>query len=171
MDLLQSSRGCAVRQDVKKNSPMSHQWKCVDRLSLHPQTNSAGILQTRAIKLCSHCTLGVRCQSTASGKNECSATTAIFWSRYALPAQAILGCAPHADNLILHGVMTPGQAKDSREIKMLYDGDCPLCMREVNMLRKRDKDQNKIGFVDISAQDYSPEANAGISYEQVIMLT
>ena len=73
--------------------------------------------------------------------------------------------------MILHGVMTPGQAKDSQEIKMLYDGDCPLCMREVNMLRKRDKDQNKIGFVDISAQDYSPEANAGISYEQVIMLS
>lgn len=36
------------------------------------------------------------------------------------------------------------------------------------MLRKRDKDQNKIGFVDISAQDYSPEANAGISYEQAM---
>lgn len=57
--------------------------------------------------------------------------------------------------------------KDSWEIKMLYDGDCPLCMREVNMLRKRDKDQDKIGFVDISSPDYSPKDNAGISYEQV----
>lgn len=53
------------------------------------------------------------------------------------------------------------------EIKMLYDGDCPLCMREVNMLRKRDKDQNKIGFVDISSPEYSANDNAGISYEQV----
>lgn len=50
---------------------------------------------------------------------------------------------------------------------MLYDGDCPLCMREVNMLRKRDKDQNKIGFVDISSPEYSAKDNAGINYEQV----
>ena len=50
---------------------------------------------------------------------------------------------------------------------MLYDGDCPLCMREVNMLRKRDKDQNKIGFVDISSPEYSARDNAGISYEEV----
>ncbi len=57
--------------------------------------------------------------------------------------------------------------KGSWEIKMLYDGDCPLCMREVNMLRKRDKDQNKIGFVDISSQSYSAKDNAGITYEEV----
>ena len=50
---------------------------------------------------------------------------------------------------------------------MLYDGDCPLCMREVNMLQKRDKDQNKIGFVDISSPAYSATDNAGITYEQV----
>lgn len=51
---------------------------------------------------------------------------------------------------------------------MLYDGDCPLCMREVNMLRKRDKDQNKIGFVDISSPEYSAKDNAGINYEQAM---
>ena len=50
---------------------------------------------------------------------------------------------------------------------MLYDGDCPLCMREVNMLKKRDKTQNKICFVDIASKDYSPASNAGISYEEV----
>ena len=60
-----------------------------------------------------------------------------------------------------------GQTGENWEIKMLYDGDCPLCMREVNMLKKRDKDQHKIGFVDISSPDYIPANNAGISYEQV----
>ena len=25
------------------------------------------------------------------------------------------------------------------EVRMLFDGDCPLCMREVNMLRDMDK--------------------------------
>ena len=50
---------------------------------------------------------------------------------------------------------------------MLYDGDCPLCMREVNMLRKRDAQQNKICFVDISSDNFRPEENNNISYEQV----
>lgn len=61
---------------------------------------------------------------------------------------------------------TSGNGAPSWDIKMLYDGDCPLCMREVNMLRKRDKAQNKICFVDIASQDYNPASNAGISYEQ-----
>ena len=55
------------------------------------------------------------------------------------------------------------------EIKMLYDGDCPLCMREVNMLRKRDADTGRIEFVDIASPDYDPSANAGISFEQVTL--
>ena len=54
------------------------------------------------------------------------------------------------------------------EIKMLYDGGCPLCMREVNMLRRRDTGVNKIRFVDIDAPDYDPAQNAGISYEEVL---
>lgn len=54
------------------------------------------------------------------------------------------------------------------DIRMLYDGECPLCMREVNMLRGRDKDIGKIDFVDISSPDYAPDNNADISYEQVI---
>lgn len=53
---------------------------------------------------------------------------------------------------------------------MLYDGDCPLCMREVNMLKKRDKKQNKIFFVDIASKDYSPASNANISYEAVTVM-
>ncbi|MQI72041.1 DUF393 domain-containing protein, partial [Escherichia coli] len=31
------------------------------------------------------------------------------------------------------------QSPKDWKIKMLYDGECPLCMREVNMLRKRNK--------------------------------
>ena len=49
---------------------------------------------------------------------------------------------------------------------MLYDGDCPLCMREVNMLRRRDDGVGKVEFVDIASPDYDPAANAGISFEQ-----
>ncbi|KAK1316375.1 Uncharacterized protein QJS10_CPA05g01894 [Acorus calamus] len=54
------------------------------------------------------------------------------------------------------------------KIKMLYDGDCPLCMREVNMLRERDKSYGAIKFVDISSNDYSPAENQGLDYETVM---
>ncbi|GAB4860684.1 hypothetical protein Ancab_035847 [Ancistrocladus abbreviatus] len=54
------------------------------------------------------------------------------------------------------------------KIKMLYDGDCPLCMREVNMLRERNKQYGAIKFVDISSEDYSPEENRGLDYKTVM---
>ncbi|XP_010533480.1 PREDICTED: uncharacterized protein At5g50100, mitochondrial [Tarenaya hassleriana] len=54
------------------------------------------------------------------------------------------------------------------KIKMLYDGDCPLCMREVNMLVERNKQYGTIKFVDISSDDYSPEDNQGLDYKIVM---
>ncbi|KFK26638.1 hypothetical protein AALP_AA8G274400 [Arabis alpina] len=54
------------------------------------------------------------------------------------------------------------------KIKMLYDGDCPLCMREVNMLRERNENRGTIKFVDISSNDYSPEENQGLDYKTVM---
>ncbi|KAI3963345.1 hypothetical protein MKW98_022767 [Papaver atlanticum] len=51
------------------------------------------------------------------------------------------------------------------KIKMLYDGDCPLCMKEVNLLTERNKMYGTIKFVDISSEDYSPEDNQGIDYK------
>jgi predicted DCC family thiol-disulfide oxidoreductase YuxK len=49
---------------------------------------------------------------------------------------------------------------------MLYDGACPLCMREVDFLRGRDAGRGKIDFVDIAAPSYTAEANYGITYQQ-----
>ncbi|ONK78993.1 uncharacterized protein A4U43_C01F1770 [Asparagus officinalis] len=53
-------------------------------------------------------------------------------------------------------------------IKMLYDGDCPLCMREVNMLKERNESYKAIKFVDISSDEYTPEENQGLDYETVM---
>ncbi|PIA62212.1 hypothetical protein AQUCO_00200303v1 [Aquilegia coerulea] len=53
------------------------------------------------------------------------------------------------------------------KIKMLYDGECPLCLKEVNMLKERNKSYRTIKFVDISSDDYSPEENQGLDYETV----
>ncbi|OAY30927.1 uncharacterized protein At5g50100, chloroplastic isoform X2 [Manihot esculenta] len=57
------------------------------------------------------------------------------------------------------------ESQQNWKIKMLYDGDCPLCMREVNMLRERNKSYGTIKFVDISAEDYSAEDNQGLDYK------
>lgn len=54
------------------------------------------------------------------------------------------------------------------EIRLLYDGDCPLCMREVNMLKGKDAGEGKIDFVDISSPSYDPEDNQGITYAQAM---
>jgi predicted DCC family thiol-disulfide oxidoreductase YuxK len=56
-------------------------------------------------------------------------------------------------------------AQDSWQIKLLYDGECPLCVREVNFLRKRDAGRGLVVFVDIADDNYNPEANGGIDFE------
>uniref|UniRef100_A0ACD5WM77 Uncharacterized protein n=1 Tax=Avena sativa TaxID=4498 RepID=A0ACD5WM77_AVESA len=58
-----------------------------------------------------------------------------------------------------------GNSSQNWRIKMLYDGECPLCMREVNMLRERNKSYGAINFVDISSKDYSAKDNHGLDYE------
>ena len=56
------------------------------------------------------------------------------------------------------------QSNPSWRIKLLYDGECPLCVREVKFLRKRDAGRGIVNFVDIADPNYNPEANAGIDF-------
>lgn len=53
-------------------------------------------------------------------------------------------------------------------LTLLYDGGCPLCLREVTFLRRRDgrlhPDAPQLAFVDIDDPAYDPAAHAGISY-------
>jgi len=51
------------------------------------------------------------------------------------------------------------------KIKLLYDGECPLCLWEVNTLQKRDTGRGLVEFVDIASDRYSPEENGGVDYE------
>ncbi|MEM8672303.1 MAG: DUF393 domain-containing protein [Cyanobacteria bacterium P01_G01_bin.67] len=55
-------------------------------------------------------------------------------------------------------------AKRSWKIKLLYDGECPLCVKEVNFLTKKDAGQGIIKFIDISSLDYDPQDNNGIEF-------
>ncbi|HEY9297503.1 MAG TPA: DUF393 domain-containing protein [Phormidium sp.] len=53
----------------------------------------------------------------------------------------------------------------SWQIELLYDGQCPLCLREVNFLQRRDAGRGLVAFVDIAEDDYTPEAHGGVDFE------
>ncbi len=49
----------------------------------------------------------------------------------------------------------------------LFDGGCPLCLRETNFLKKKDV-LNKIYFVDINNDYYNPNLFKNISYKEAM---
>jgi len=51
------------------------------------------------------------------------------------------------------------------KINLLYDGDCPLCVREVNFLQKKDAGRGIVKFTDIADLNYSAAENGGIDFE------
>ena len=57
-------------------------------------------------------------------------------------------------------------------LTLLYDGGCPLCLREVTFLRGRDARLHPgaplLDFVDIDDPAYDPAAHAGISYREAM---
>jgi predicted DCC family thiol-disulfide oxidoreductase YuxK len=52
------------------------------------------------------------------------------------------------------------------EITLLYDGACPLCARELAMLRRRDR-RGALGAVDIAAPGFDPSVY-GLDRERVM---
>ncbi len=69
---------------------------------------------------------------------------------------------PH-ESLTVATVSLP--EKPSWQIKLLYDGECPLCVREVNFLRTCDAGRGRVTFVDIADDDYSPSSHGGVDFE------
>lgn len=60
--------------------------------------------------------------------------------------------------------MSNNSPNPSYEIKLLYDGECPFCVKEVNFLKKKDNGRGKVAFVDIASPHYLPSENQGIDY-------
>ena len=51
------------------------------------------------------------------------------------------------------------------QINLLYDGDCPLCVREVNFLRQKDHGRGLVKFTNIADAAYRPEDHGGVDFE------
>tara|TARA_B100000524_G_scaffold95846_1_gene45402 strand:- start:67 stop:459 length:393 start_codon:yes stop_codon:yes gene_type:complete len=49
----------------------------------------------------------------------------------------------------------------------LFDGGCPLCLRETRFLKKKDF-SNKINFIDINNDSYNPSLYQDISYAEAM---
>ena len=49
----------------------------------------------------------------------------------------------------------------------LFDGGCPLCLRETRFLKKRDL-LSRINFVDINNDSYNPKIFQNISYKEAM---
>ena len=59
----------------------------------------------------------------------------------------------------------PAWTRPSWDVRVLFDGDCPLCVREVDFLRARDDGRGRLDLVDIASDDYDPRANRGVDFE------
>ncbi|NER82690.1 MAG: DUF393 domain-containing protein [Leptolyngbya sp. SIO1D8] len=60
--------------------------------------------------------------------------------------------------------MPSASAQTTWKIKLLYDGGCPLCLREVDFLKKKDGGRGLICFVDIADDLYNPAEHGGVDF-------
>jgi len=62
--------------------------------------------------------------------------------------------------------MDSGGSHSAVEVEVFYDGACPLCVREINMLRGMDK-HGRISFRDIADPSFDP-ASLGVTWQTLM---
>ena len=62
--------------------------------------------------------------------------------------------------------MSPTASSSSFEVEVFYDGACPLCMREIAMLRRKDQ-KARIRFTDIAADGFDA-ASIGVPWSSLM---
>merc|ERR550525_1626288 len=65
------------------------------------------------------------------------------------------------------GMQIVRHAGDARQIKVLYDGLCRVCLTNKAVLESQDSD-GVLSFVNIADDDYEAEEHAGIEYEDAM---
>lgn len=63
--------------------------------------------------------------------------------------------------------MQAESGRDAWEIRLLFDGACPLCAREIRALRRLDRGRGRIRFDDVSRPGFDP-AEFGLDRESVM---
>ena len=54
----------------------------------------------------------------------------------------------------------------SHDVEVFFDGDCPLCAREIRALRRLDR-KGRVRFTDIAAPGFDP-ASTGVPWEDLM---
>lgn len=68
-------------------------------------------------------------------------------------------------NIVEKATLETLEERDSSiPLELLYDGECPICKREICMLEKRDS-RTRIKFVDIASKEFSPVMHNNIDYD------
>lgn len=44
--------------------------------------------------------------------------------------------------------------EEAWEIRVFFDGECPLCRREIAMIRRLDRGRGRVDLVDLAAEDF-----------------
>lgn len=57
---------------------------------------------------------------------------------------------------------------DSTVFEVFYDGECPLCMKEIRMLMWLDRSRKRIEFTDISASSFDAERQTGLTLNEMM---
>ncbi len=57
----------------------------------------------------------------------------------------------------------------TKSFEVFFDGDCPLCRREIGVLRSLDR-KSKIQFTDIAAPDFDDSVLSGISVSRADLM-
>ena len=82
----------------------------------------------------------------------------IFWGLF-------LAIVSKAANIIEKGTKETLEDRDgNNHFRLLYDGKCPICNREICMLKKNNH-QNKIEFIDITSEEFLLLKNENIDYK------
>lgn len=56
------------------------------------------------------------------------------------------------------------ESEANNKIRLLYDGECPICKREICVLQKKDR-QASVKFIDISSEEFLPKEHGNIDYK------
>ncbi|MEM7316591.1 MAG: DUF393 domain-containing protein [Planctomycetota bacterium] len=63
-------------------------------------------------------------------------------------------------------IANPQSKSNAYDVEVFFDGDCPLCKKEINFLKRRDK-SDRILATDISSPEFVP-AEFGKNYETLM---